>query len=256
MRPRDLARPTAVLAGLLLAAVSFAQQSVSNQKSLGPQPARNPNQVVGKQNFGPTDLTYVHMNGLAFYPYSSASGYGTGGPLRWATVANYGLEAPVQVPTGAIIDYLSLDACDTNAALDMPLSIYQCDTASGCTVIASVTTTGSGGCAVYSLSGIGYTVDNGLHALDLEAVDAAADGSLAVSNVTVGYRLQVSPAPATATFGDVDTGNLYFQFIEALAASGVTAGCDSVPNFCPDRPITRAEMAVFMAKALGLHFAN
>jgi S-layer homology domain len=67
------------------------------------------------------------------------------------------------------------------------------------------------------------------------------------------FELQVSPAPPAATFGDVPTTHVFFQFIEALNASGITAGCGS-GNFCPDAPLTRGQMAVFLSKALGLHF--
>jgi hypothetical protein len=64
----------------------------------------------------------------------------------------------------------------------------------------------------------------------------------------------VSPAPGSATFGDVPTSHPFFQFIEALVASGITAGCGG-GNYCPDAPLTRGQMAVFLSKALGLHFA-
>ncbi len=66
---------------------------------------------------------------------------------------------------------------------------------------------------------------------------------------------QISPAPATATFNDVPTGHWAFQHIEAVASSGITSGC-SASAYCPDQPITRAQMAVFLAKALGLHWAD
>jgi hypothetical protein len=250
----------AVLAGLLFAAVSMAEQNVSARTTAGPlHPTTNANQVVGKQSFGPSSLTYVRTYGLNFYPYNSLSGYSSSGSLRWATTVDYGLEADLHVPTGAIIDYLELDACDTNAGVGMDLSILDCDPMSGgCGTVgsATLTTTGATGCQVVSLSGIGYEVHNDSHAIGLEAIDHAADGTLQLASVVVGYRLQVSPAPGSPTFADVTPDNIYYQFIEALAASGVTAGCDSVPDFCPDRNITRAEMAVFMAKALGLHFPN
>jgi hypothetical protein len=42
------------------------------------------------------------------------------------------------------------------------------------------------------------------------------------------------------------------QFVEALVASGITAGCGN-GNFCPDAPSTRRQMAVFLTEALGLH---
>ena len=63
----------------------------------------------------------------------------------------------------------------------------------------------------------------------------------------------VSPPPATPTFGDVPTGHPYFQFVEALVKSGVTGGCGG-GNYCPDQPLTRGQMAVFLAKALGLQW--
>ncbi|HEY7370105.1 MAG TPA: S-layer homology domain-containing protein, partial [Thermoanaerobaculia bacterium] len=65
----------------------------------------------------------------------------------------------------------------------------------------------------------------------------------------------VSPAPAFATFLDVPTTHPYFRFVEALVDSGITAGCGG-GNYCVNSPITRGEMAVFLAAALGLHFPN
>jgi hypothetical protein len=72
------------------------------------------------------------------------------------------------------------------------------------------------------------------------------------------YRLQVSPlAPGPAVFSDVPAGHPFRQFIEALFDAGITGGCGTSPlRFCPDNPITRGEMAVFLAVALGLHFPN
>jgi hypothetical protein len=66
---------------------------------------------------------------------------------------------------------------------------------------------------------------------------------------------QVRPAPATATFADVPVGHQQFAFVEALATSGITAGCGG-GNFCPDMPLTRGQMAVFLSAALGLHWPN
>jgi hypothetical protein len=70
------------------------------------------------------------------------------------------------------------------------------------------------------------------------------------------YRLQVSAAPATASFPtDVPTTHPFFRFVEALARSGISGGCGT-GAFCPDDPVTRGQMAVFLATALGLHFPN
>lgn len=76
---------------------------------------------------------------------------------------------------------------------------------------------------------------------------------LKIGGVEILWARKISPAPATATFDDVPVGAFGFQHVEALAASGITAGCGG-SNFCPDQPLTRVQMAVFLAKALGLHF--
>ena len=47
-----------------------------------------------------------------------------------------------------------------------------------------------------------------------------------------------------------DAGGHYFEAeIASLAASGITSGC-SATSFCPDRSVTRAEMAAFLVRAL------
>ena len=259
MSLRNLSRATSLLVALVVSAAASAEQRPVAKSTVPPPRAASPAQVVNRKDFGPTDLTLVRLEGAEFYPYQGPAfqGYQSFFNYRWSTPAGFALEAGIRVPTGAIIDYIEIDACDGNALLDMSLTLYECDIFGGpCTTPAFVVTDALTGCGTVSVSGIGHEVNNALFALGLEVFDPAGDSSLRISGAAVGYYLQVSPAPAVATFGDVPTGDIYFQFIEALAASGITAGCDAVPNYCPERPITRAEMAVFLAKALGLHFPN
>lgn len=57
------------------------------------------------------------------------------------------------------------------------------------------------------------------------------------------------PAPAKAnTFVD-DNGSVYEDDIERLAAAGITTGC-APDRFCPEDPVTRAQMAAFLHRAL------
>ena len=50
------------------------------------------------------------------------------------------------------------------------------------------------------------------------------------------------------SFPDVPTDHPFYKDIETLLHSGVTVGCqDSI--YCPDAPVTRAQMAVFLLKA-------
>ncbi len=82
-------------------------------------------------------------------------------------------------------------------------------------------------------------------------VDVAGDTSF--SGCFVFWTRQIPPAPGSATFSDVPVGSIFFQFVEALYASGITAGCGG-GNFCPNTAVTRGQMAVFLATALGLYW--
>ena len=93
-----------------------------------------------------------------------------------------------------------------------------------------------------------------VHRLRVEMTETG-DGRLAFGGVRVIWRRQVSPSPSSPTFGDVPADHAFFQFVEALATSEVTGGCGG-GNFCPDNPLTRGQMAVFLSKALGLHWSN
>ena len=80
---------------------------------------------------------------------------------------------------------------------------------------------------------------------------AACDSSLFFGKARIEWIRSIPPAPATATFTDVPTDAQFFREIEALAASGITAGCNAT-DFCPENLLTRRQMAAFLARALGL----
>ena len=85
--------------------------------------------------------------------------------------------------------------------------------------------------------------------------DPGTDISLAFASVDVTWHREVSPPPSAPTFADVPPDDGAWPQIEALAASGITAGCGG-GAFCPDARLTRRQMAVFLAKALGLHWGS
>jgi len=92
--------------------------------------------------------------------------------------------------------------------------------------------------------------------LRVKLSDTPNDQSIKFGGVTLWYKLQVSPVPAVATFpNDVPTGHPFFRFVEALAAAGITGGCGT-GSYCPDSPVTRGQMAVFLSVALGLHWPS
>ena len=68
-----------------------------------------------------------------------------------------------------------------------------------------------------------------------------ADGS--------GYRVWVGPGPMEGFFDD--EGSVHEESIDKLAEAGITRGCERY-LFCPHDKVTRAQMVVLLARALGL----
>ena len=112
------------------------------------------------------------------------------------------------------------------------------------------------GCGVFVDATVRQSViDNDNFYYMIIASTGAPNDTTTIAAVRLGWRRQVSPAPGTATFSDVPVGHSFHQFVEALAASGITGGCGG-GNYCPDTALTRGQMAVFLAVALGLHWPN
>jgi len=58
------------------------------------------------------------------------------------------------------------------------------------------------------------------------------------------------PACTVQDFGDVSCDYCLAPWIEQFYHDGITAGCSASPRlYCPFRPLTRGEMAVFLLKA-------
>jgi len=163
--------------------------------------------------------------------------------------------ASVSLPGGAKIVGLDLEACDITDQGSVSLTIAACPTnTGGCSPIMTVVSADTG-CVRTTSSPLNTTVNNEDFYYVLLATIADTTVSVGARAARVHYQLQISPAPATATFSDVPTNHIYFRAVEALAASGITQGCGS-GNFCPDGTVTRGEVAVFLARALGLAFPN
>ncbi len=81
--------------------------------------------------------------------------------------------------------------------------------------------------------------------------------ALILITLAAGVMLLAGVANATlppgGTFTD-DNGNVHEPSIEAIAAAGITRGCNPPLNtaYCPDAPVTRGQMAAFLSRALDL----
>ena len=65
------------------------------------------------------------------------------------------------------------------------------------------------------------------------------------------------PSGTPSTFIDVDRQSVHADDIDALAATGITIGCNVDGNrFCPDGPLTRGHLASFLRRAINYVAAN
>jgi len=202
-----------------------------------------------------TQLTDVTIDASQLSPLRSSTQYGSiyGGLGRYlVNVSGLGFMAPLHLPAGAIIVSLQVFGRDVSAACFTAQGVPGCADAP-VTVCSGNDFEGGDGDAYAGLYQDDIVVDNLHNRYFVVAGNTTNDDTTSISRLQVNYLLQVSPPPATATFNDVPTTDPAFQFIEAIAASGITAGCGG-GNYCPDQPVTRRQMAVFLAKALGLQW--
>ena len=169
--------------------------------------------------------------------------------------------APVYFPQGALITGIDLYYYDTNVTQTLDCNLFEVP-GSGSIAgnIAHVQSVGSAGWGVATQNLVSpWQVNNASNGylifMTTDGSGPVTDQSIRWRGVKVRYKLQVSPAPSVATFSDVPTSHPYFKFVEALAAAGITGGCGG-GKFCPDTPLTRGQMAVFLSVALGLYWPN
>lgn len=247
------------LAAALLPALSILVLAAHPPAALG-QSADRPSGPA----YGTTSRILYHVGFDEFAPEASMYNYSTvsvnthlgrisNGPVFFS--------ASPHIPSGALLTYLELDYCDiNNGGQHMDLLLSSCDfLGADCLPLGEITTaalSGDGcGFIPLDLTPQNFTLDNNARELVLRLGMSSGNVTNVLIGAYVGYKLQVSAGPAVATFTDVPTTSPLFKFVEALVAAGITAGCGG-GNYCPNTPITRGQMAVFLATALGLHFPN
>jgi hypothetical protein len=250
----------------VLTSMGFSPNATNVFQLVGP-PAKSleDEQRSGTKYFGPEASGFSSALGGSFqgrtssFTYGNQSGLGdifcTSPPENFADVE-------LDVPNGAVMEFARVWFSDTNAGENITFFLFEvCQPIFGAgdytvTTLSTLTSSGAGG-------------DGSLpDALPADIADSTScvykfrvrfggaappgDSSLIVQKVRVQWRRTVSAAPAVATFPvDVPTTHPFFQFVEALVSSGITAGTGP-GTYGPDEPVTRGQMAVFLSVALGL----
>ena len=213
--------------------------------------------------FGTTVSDYAVYNANQFHGRSSAYAYECvecAGDATHSTGAEFFADMQIEAPSGASLTGVRWWGYD-DASTDLTFFLYKtCLPASGpgtpeTTLLDSGGTSGNPLAASGLISPTPETIANEACSYYVRVQFGDSTPALRFYKVRVEWLRQVSPAPAVATFNDVPTGHPFFQFIEALAASGITGGCSAAPPlYCPDAFLTRGQMAVFLAKGLGLQW--
>ena len=238
-----------------LTRIVFAVMCLSVPFSLFAQLRQN----LAPETYGTSSLTYVSLTPWDFHPIDSTVTYAFNpsprpGIYRTNFTGSGVFEAPLRLPEGAIVSYLEMYSCSSPSQGIMSSQFRGLKTDGSFSSYIGPDSSLQPTCQVTSATITPIVIDNSTTAYTVEVNFNSNVGGPYLAAYRVGYKLQVSPAPGTATFTDVPTTHLFFQYVEALAAAGITAGCGG-GNFCPDAAVTRGQMAVFLAKALGLHWA-
>src|SRR5262245_3474558 len=182
--------------------------------------------------YGTTSSTARVVGATEFDPFFDTATWGYTG-ASFSKFSNNTMIASVRLPSGAVVSSVELEGCDINPASSLAFVLFRSPSPNGpATFVTPVGSTGGAatpGCGFVSVAPLPavspLVIDNENNTYGL--LVAALTPTTPVTAVRVYYNLQVSPAPATATFSDVPTSHPFFQFVEALVAAGITSGCGS-----------------------------
>jgi hypothetical protein len=221
-----------------------------------PKSAETWGAAEGFTTLSPVDLVIEHSSLIRAQAEKAYCELGAGGQGQ----AQEAL-AQIQLPDGVGLDDLEVWGYDEEPTHGLTATVYESCQSVGydppaTTLIGSIGTLGANGYTYDSTPLYGYPVNNrdcgySVRVVFIPGNATCKSDQIQFRKATVLWHRQVGPAPATATFADVPTGHPFFQFVEALSKAGITGGCGG-GNFCPDTPLTRGQMAVFLAKGLGM----
>ncbi len=194
------------------------------------------------------------------------------GPLDFATTPSYLLAILVSDGGLADIANVTIDILAVNEAPQAEDGTFAVpESASAGEVVGRMVATDPDGDAVtYSIdsgnTGGAFAIDSATGdiavagPLDFESTPSfelavtVSDGPLSDTATATINVVDVFEIPAVARFEDVPSDNTFFADVEWLAWAGITVGCNPPTNdeFCPGGSVTRAQMAAFIVRALGL----
>jgi hypothetical protein len=165
---------------------------------------------------------------------------------------------------GLKVDWVSCLVDDASATNDVTGYLYEYKTGyttlvGTITLLDSASTAGSSGkqwLPIYQATGAGFVTalqDYPNYSPINYTLMLMVANDTSLNGCNVWWTRQIAPAPATASFTDVPPSHWAFQYVEALKSSKITTGATPT-TFNPNGTVSRAEMAVFLARGLGLSY--
>jgi len=226
--------------------------------------------TAAAQSYGTADQV-LSVDASAFLGQDIVGGFTNEGYLYAVGGADLTVYSPLVLPDGAEITQICLYARNENPDNVVQLGVQTVRLAAGAQAPGVVDVPGTLVVADFHF-GFGTVCTDPISYVFHETVDgnseaaahrlwasipytSAPPAGFALGGARITWHRTVSPPPDSPTFTDVPADHLFYQYIEALSASGITAGCGG-GKFCPDAPLTRGQMAVFLSLALGLHWVE
>jgi hypothetical protein len=241
-----------------LLALALPLQGQTPRKGLGPAGSKG---TVGAPILSPEygivdwSVTSTWAGGMAVaYNETAVFKHNNGNGYYYMSAGGDAMAGQISIPSGVDIGYIGFENCDTVGS-DYTMWLWDNEI-----LVDTFDSSAKFGCDWEyhpGLPALNYAYDkNQTHTLMIyiyQGNSAPTNGIDGVRGVNVFWKRKVSPAPVTQTFNDVAPADFGYQYIEALFAAGITGGCGG-GNYCPNGTLTRAQMAVFISKALGLYW--
>ena len=241
--------------GPVLGSALIAWVCASPSSAQVPRPNALPTTLGAPSAFGINSYTVTTISATSFTGRTSSMSYATSPSLgRYGGVDQLlDYYVGLDLPAGAVIDYIGLNTT-TDTAFVIGVELLRRDRFGNLSPVGNLDSTIHDWDTDINASPIGYLWHGRTgEALILHVQNGPNPNFQFFGWVEVWWKRSVGPVVGGPTFNDVPSGHPFYQYIEALAASGITGGCGT-GIYCPNNNVTRGQMAVFLAKALGLHW--
>lgn len=242
-----------------LAAAQDAESRAVERRTDGPR-------SIAAESYGITNTDYMTITAAEFRPIHPSYLYLIDFSKLMMTNTGGGniFVAPVSMPSGALVIGLELAGCDLFTDDNIEAVLGRVEEPNGpVEIMAELFTDGTAsspgdGCNFWlDASVVTPTIDNLTYSyyvlVAFGTYTAPYTSDLKLRAVRLFWRRQVQASDGSPAFSDVPGGNAYRKYVEAATALGIMSPC-AAGLFCPDNPVTRAQLALALAKALGLDY--